>query len=206
MIVAERRLALDMSQEDLARRADVSHSYVSKLENGLVKRPGAVTLSRVAMALGYASIEELVRSAPTAPPRQVRETPAPFASDVVAIPIVGRASAGTTYLGEVHISAEEAAGRPLKAIRIDGDCLVPDVEPGDTAIIDVGAIPQDGEMVVVLDTSTGDTHAKWFHRTPEGAPELHRNDGPPVSLTPGPWQLQGVVVRITRQPGRRRQF
>ena len=206
--VTEARLANNLSQRELSlatKKLDkkgVSHGYIQLIEKAAVPNPGTAKLGLVANALGYLTVDELLGATeplphPSAPGKL---------AEVVAIPIVGRASAGATYMGEVHISSEEAAGRPLKAIRVDGECLVPDVEPGDTAIIDVAAIPQEGEIVVVLDAGTGDTLAKWFHRTPEGVAELHRNDGPPVQLSGGPLQLQGVVVRITRQPGRRRAF
>ncbi len=58
--VREARLAQDLSAEQLARKADVSTAYVSKLERGRVGRPGFATVGRIAEALGYATPEALL--------------------------------------------------------------------------------------------------------------------------------------------------
>jgi transcriptional regulator with XRE-family HTH domain len=53
--ILTRRLALDMSQEDLGRRADISTGYLSRLERGRIAQPGAVILDRIYNALGVDS-------------------------------------------------------------------------------------------------------------------------------------------------------
>ena len=57
--IRERRAALDMSQEDLARACGISGFTVSKLERGVMKNPGARLLDGVAVALGCTSSDLL---------------------------------------------------------------------------------------------------------------------------------------------------
>ena len=53
------RLARELSQEALARRADVSLNVVTRLERGVITDPHYSTLTALAVALG-ASVGELV--------------------------------------------------------------------------------------------------------------------------------------------------
>ena len=57
--VRARRRALELSQEALARRADVSMSLVNQIERGLVTDPHYSTLVGLADALGM-SVSELI--------------------------------------------------------------------------------------------------------------------------------------------------
>lgn len=58
--IRDRRLALELSLAELARRANISKGYLSQLENGSeTPRPSADILYRIAFALG-ASVGELL--------------------------------------------------------------------------------------------------------------------------------------------------
>ena len=57
--IRERRLALDWSQEFLARRADMSTNTIRLIEQGISESPQISTLVRLAKALGV-SIVDLV--------------------------------------------------------------------------------------------------------------------------------------------------
>jgi transcriptional regulator with XRE-family HTH domain len=57
--VKSRRLARGWKQAELARRAGVSQSHVSMIENDQLPRSSADVVSRIAQALG-ASIDELL--------------------------------------------------------------------------------------------------------------------------------------------------
>jgi transcriptional regulator with XRE-family HTH domain len=50
--VRARRRALDLSQDALARRADVSLSLINQMERGIITDPHITTLVAVANALG----------------------------------------------------------------------------------------------------------------------------------------------------------
>lgn len=68
--VKRRRDELGWSQEELARRAEVSHSYISKLEGGKLRRPGAGTLHDIAVSLGYKSVDGLLTGESAALPSE----------------------------------------------------------------------------------------------------------------------------------------
>lgn len=72
--ILDRRLALDMSQTDLAYKARVSPSYVSKLESGRTQRPGAEVMERIAHALGLSDWRQLMQppSADANPPKAAK--------------------------------------------------------------------------------------------------------------------------------------
>ena len=55
------RLKSDLTMNELSKKCEVSQSYISDLENGKIKRPSAIKLTRIAEALGV-SINELLDS------------------------------------------------------------------------------------------------------------------------------------------------
>jgi len=55
-----RRIALGLSQRDLAERAGISREQLSHLETGATLDPRISTLSALASALGCASLDELL--------------------------------------------------------------------------------------------------------------------------------------------------
>jgi len=66
--VRTRRQGLRLSQEALARQADVSLSLINQLERGLIHDPHYSTLSGIAEALGV-SVAELMEEEPTLAPK-----------------------------------------------------------------------------------------------------------------------------------------
>jgi len=60
-LVAERRDAIGMTQEQLAARIGAKQSYVSQLEKGKIGLPGVKRLSQISFAL-HVSISELLRN------------------------------------------------------------------------------------------------------------------------------------------------
>lgn len=54
------RIKKGLSQEKLARLADISNNTLIKIEQGIAKKPTITTVSRIASALGV-SIDELIR-------------------------------------------------------------------------------------------------------------------------------------------------
>lgn len=54
-----KELMADMSQAELARKADLTEAYVSQLLNGKRKNPSLAVLKRIAKALGV-TVTELV--------------------------------------------------------------------------------------------------------------------------------------------------
>jgi transcriptional regulator with XRE-family HTH domain len=49
-----------LSQDDLARKADIKYSTLAKIEGGFVKKPGVQMIAKIAKALSV-SMEELLK-------------------------------------------------------------------------------------------------------------------------------------------------
>jgi len=48
------------TQDDLVKKADVKHTTLTKIESGVVKKPGVQTIAKIAKALG-ATVEDLLK-------------------------------------------------------------------------------------------------------------------------------------------------
>jgi transcriptional regulator with XRE-family HTH domain len=54
------RAKLGLTQDDLAKKADVKYTTLTKVESSVVNKPSVQTMAKIAKALGV-SIEELLR-------------------------------------------------------------------------------------------------------------------------------------------------
>jgi len=54
------RTKLGLTQDDLAKKADIKYSTLMKIESGTVNKPSVQTMAKIAKALGV-SIEKLIR-------------------------------------------------------------------------------------------------------------------------------------------------
>jgi transcriptional regulator with XRE-family HTH domain len=54
------RIKESLSQDDLARKADIKYSTLAKIEGDFVKKPGVQMIAKIAEALNV-SIEELLK-------------------------------------------------------------------------------------------------------------------------------------------------
>lgn len=106
--VRQRRAELGWSASELARRAQVSSGYVSKLEGGTARRPSADVVSRLAVALKTSTAELLGQDEPSDPPtvpeslRQFAATAGLPDEDVAML-------AGIRYRGEQPRTPEDWA-------------------------------------------------------------------------------------------------
>ncbi len=55
--VKELRLKKSWSQEELARRANLSNNHISRIEQGLNKSPNILTIKKIAKAFGMGLVE-----------------------------------------------------------------------------------------------------------------------------------------------------
>ena len=65
--IREARLAADLSIEQVGGRAGVSASTISRIETGRMKQPSHAVLTRIARALGFASVDDLAARTPLPP-------------------------------------------------------------------------------------------------------------------------------------------
>lgn len=54
------RTKLSLTQDDLAKKADIKYTTLMKVESGTVNKPSVQTMAKIAKALGV-SIEELLK-------------------------------------------------------------------------------------------------------------------------------------------------
>jgi DNA-binding XRE family transcriptional regulator len=54
------RNKLDLTQDDLAKMADIKYTTLMKVESGTVNKPSVQTMAKIAKALGV-SIEDLIK-------------------------------------------------------------------------------------------------------------------------------------------------
>jgi len=59
-LVKSRRLAMGFSARQLARKVGVSHSYISQIENGTIRRPSPSVLKRIVQVLKNCDLRELL--------------------------------------------------------------------------------------------------------------------------------------------------
>ena len=57
--IKKMRAKLGLTQDDLAKKADVKYTTLMKVESGTVNKPSVQTMAKIAKALGV-SIEELL--------------------------------------------------------------------------------------------------------------------------------------------------
>lgn len=189
------RKAHRWTTRQLADKAGISHTTISRIERGERLQVEMETVRRLASALDMTPDELLGTSRPLdAPP------PASLLGPTVLIPIVNISlAAGTTVYGEtretVPFPAERVRGRALVAARVTGDCMEPEIRPGDIAIVDIGnRSPRTGQLVVVL-LEDGGMVVKRFSRDSEG-PLLEDAKG--GRYRPNGAKVQGVLVSILR--------
>ena len=53
------RTGLGLSQDELARKADVPYTTLTKIETGVIKKPSVYVVAKVAKALGV-SVDDLI--------------------------------------------------------------------------------------------------------------------------------------------------
>ena len=58
--IKKARAKLGFTQDDLAGKADIKYTTLTKVESGVVNKPSVQTMAKIAKALGV-SIEELIK-------------------------------------------------------------------------------------------------------------------------------------------------
>ncbi|MBI2550941.1 helix-turn-helix transcriptional regulator [Candidatus Uhrbacteria bacterium] len=59
--IRKRRLAMDLTQEALARKADIPYTTLVKIESDAVKNPSIDTVTKIVAGLGI-TLDELINS------------------------------------------------------------------------------------------------------------------------------------------------
>lgn len=194
--VAERVKALmaqrGWSYAQLAGRAGIDPTTAWKIGTGKTPNPGSETLRKLSDALGVA-LSELTGEKPM--PRrkaEVTEGVARLPLRRLRVQADGHPSWDDTNEW-AYASASAARGRPNAfAAIVTGECMVPNVNPGDTVLVDPDRAPTDRDLVVVTD-DTGATMVKWYRIDKSGEVYLRAADG--TRLKPNGAKIEGVVFR-----------
>jgi len=143
-----------LTQEELARKVGVDRSYISQLEKDKIARPSYKVLDQIAQAL-HVPIGYL-----TGGPRPPAESPEEILDRLrlatpVRVPIYGQfalqlGAEGVEPLDYVYVPRPDFANREIEGYRCEGTCLEPDIDDGDTIIIDRNASIETGDIVVTL--------------------------------------------------------
>lgn len=181
----------------LADLSGVSRPAISRIESGHIPSPGHETLRRLAEALGY-PVSVFLDDAEIIPPARAF-------GEVVAVPLVAVAHAGDRNVwqdtgGLAWVDADVGNRRNLLAAKVMGECLAPEVEPGDTVIFDRLGRPQDGEIAVVT-LETGDLIVRRYGTDSGGQPILVDNTGDVIR--PDGATIEGSVVLVIKRPSRK---
>ena len=201
--VAKLRIERGLEPGQLAAYADVSPSYISRLESGGYKRPSGDMLSKIAGALRV-SINSILHGEqqPTERPMSMNEMIQRLQVEApIEIPVVDQlihAGEGAIVQDSVYLSQKKGRGRMLRAALVKGDCMEPDIYEGDTIIVDMDASPKIGCVVVAL-VNGDDLQVKRLAALRDGKAILECKNPkyPPQEVED--IKIQGVVISASRE-------
>lgn len=147
----------------LAKISGVSETYIYRIERGLIKNPRRDTLQKLANGLSITLAQLVGETTPTDTWQLVEQSLKAY------IPVYAEIHEGLD-MGPVDYVASTRTITPpqsVRAYRIDGLTLEPDIQPGDTLIVDTALTPNEGDLVIVVE------EGQPAIRVYEGADEAH---------------------------------
>jgi transcriptional regulator with XRE-family HTH domain len=201
------RTGARIGTRDLSRRIDQSESYISKIESGEIRVLAPDVAGRIAHELGTtaAVILGVDESRPMAFHDQLRWLTETAPVDVPVVRTLARAGSGGMIPPDEIVDfipmGVEYRGRLLAWVIVSGECMEPELSPGDKVLVDLDLKPHDGELAVVL--HEGETLVKYVVQAAPGQWELHseREGSIPVGDETA---VLGKVIDTMRKPPRRR--
>jgi transcriptional regulator with XRE-family HTH domain len=186
------REARGLSKYRLARLSGISEAYLSQLESGVVANPRGDTLKSLAKGLNI-SVSELTG--------EIRHSPEEALSEIEVsikayIPVYAEVSAGLGIepVDYVAVTRSRPAPETLRAYRVKGLCLDPEIKEGDTVIVDTSLLPQHGDLVIVL--IDGQASIKYYKEDETGNKWLENHYG---KFQPKDVHIHGVVTEFNRK-------
>lgn len=153
-----RRMELNLTQVEVAAAAGVSQQAVESIESGRTKRPR--NLLDLAKALNC-SPDWLLNGKNVMPLTEISTRRIPILSYVQAGALT-EASEITTIEGNYdYVLADAEITDNAFALRIEGDSMMPEFQPGDIVIIDPELTPAPGEFVVAKNNGYEATFKKY---------------------------------------------
>jgi hypothetical protein len=189
---------------ELAELADINRSYLSEIVNRRTG-PGLSAIHKLATALELPVAAFLPGADPDQAIAAARMGARLDPASVMLAPKIGRGVADTAGGGQIEdyppqqltpVPERAGKGHQLASGEVRGDCLAPDLEPGDTAIIAIHEA-RPGQIVAVTKLATGELFYKRFG-TESGRYKLSPNPGKGESLYFEPEEINVVGVVIGR--------
>jgi len=204
-----RRAQLGLTQDAMAARlGGYTRQWVQKFEAGGVKNVKDGMLERLALVLEVE--EQVLRDVYDGQKVQVRRDGSRYSElpeMTREIPIVGDVSAGegSPVDGFVYFPYSDTVRHRLRAVRVKGTCMHPDIVEGDVVVFDADQVePRNGQLVVVTleDPASADGNGvvKRWYATPDQV-RLIPNSGPEIRTTADKVIVHGVVVELRRRLG-----
>ena len=174
----------------LAKLSKISQTYIYRIEHGEIKNPRRDTLQKLAYGLGI-GVAELVGEVHPADTWHLVEQ-----SLKAYIPVYAEVGAGEGVepIDYVAVTRIKVAPETLRAYRVDGLCLEPEIHHGDTLIVDTALSPSSGDLVVII--MAGKAAVKRYKEDAQGNKWLEDNEG---RYQPEDVRLHGVVTEYVRK-------
>lgn len=189
--INERMKARKMSQNRLAKAAQISQSGLSSIISGAVS-PKEVTLSAIAAALECSVSELMGETAPGFIP--IRPS---------AIPIVGEIACGVPITAEQNVTGYADLPEGVRAdfaLRCKGDSMIPTLQDGDLVLIRQQPEVEPGQIAAV--NVNGETTLKHVYPQRDGLLLTADNANFPPIFVPnnqdGEIIIHGLAVGYTR--------
>lgn len=189
--INERMKARKMSQNRLAKAAQISQSGLSSIISGAVS-PKEVTLSAIAAALECSVSELMGETAPGFIP--IRSS---------AIPIVGEIACGVPITAEQNVTGYADLPEGVRAdfaLRCKGDSMIPTLQDGDLVLIRQQPEVEPGQIAAV--NVNGETTLKHVYPQRDGLLLTADNANFPPIFVPnnqdGEIIIHGLAVGYTR--------
>lgn len=152
------RLERGLTQEELEALSGVTQGHLTKLERGLRPWASAITLAKLAAALGVEIADLLVGGGVEGEQGKRRTRPDEAwrileSSMPILVPEYGPpVSAGSGVPVEVDVwsyyPAEGERGHRFEAFEVVGDCMAPLIQPGHRVMADLSVEARPGDLVV----------------------------------------------------------
>lgn len=164
------RIALGLTQQQLAEMCEVTSSYISKIERG-EKEPSPSLRKVLEMMLAQKATSGASPRSQGCPPAQPPVEPVAVTR---RIPVVGLAAAAMydpalSQICDLWDASDETVPCVIDrdgifAVRIQGDSMEPDLHDGDVVAVDPNSLPATGDTAIVCLRTEGLVIKRWHWR------------------------------------------
>jgi transcriptional regulator with XRE-family HTH domain len=164
------REAKGLTKYRLAKISGVSETYLYRIERGLIENPRRDTLQRLAQGLSITLAQLVGDTAPSETWQLVEQSLKAY------IPVyAGIYEVGMNPVDYVVCTRVEVPPKTVRGYRIQGLCLGPDIQEGDTLIVDSALVPANSDLLLIV--ASGQPAIGRYHKDEDGTKWLQNNEG-----------------------------